>query len=124
MNKLFTYSAIFPIVFISFVSIFFIPAIVNFYKDQSDNIVFTFFSSSSNKIQTQLNDSADFMWPVPGYTNITSKFGYRKAPANGASTFHGGIDIGVPERNKYILTCRWKSDIHWLEWSKWVYSNN
>lgn len=34
-------------------------------------------------------------WPTDG-TNITSYFGLRDAPTAGASTSHGGIDIGVP----------------------------
>lgn len=40
-------------------------------------------------------------WPTDG-TNITSDFGNREAPTDGASTDHKGIDIGVGEgRNVY-----------------------
>ena len=35
-----------------------------------------------------------FKKPVEG--KITSEFGFRKLPVNGASTNHSGIDIGVP----------------------------
>ena len=38
-----------------------------------------------------------FIWPIPGYTTITSQFGYRNAPTTGASTYHTGIDIGAPQ---------------------------
>ena len=31
-----------------------------------------------------------------GYNSITSYYGYRKSPISGASSFHGGIDIGAP----------------------------
>lgn len=31
-----------------------------------------------------------------GFTRITSYYGYRKAPTQGSSTFHSGIDIGAP----------------------------
>lgn len=42
-----------------------------------------------------------FIWPLPGYSRITSYFGYRTHPVTGqAQSFHGGIDIsagtGVP----------------------------
>lgn len=40
--------------------------------------------------------TSDFIWPTPGYTTITSPFGFRKAPTTGAGIYHGGIDIGVP----------------------------
>lgn len=38
-----------------------------------------------------------FAWPIPGYTTITSYFGKRKSPTQGASTFHKGLDIAAPE---------------------------
>lgn len=46
--------------------------------------------------------TAGLKWPVKGHKTITSKFGYRKAPVNGASSFHSGIDIGAPEKTKLI----------------------
>lgn len=43
------------------------------------------------------NQSIDNMiWPIPASNRITSYFGYRKAPAKGASTYHKGIDVGAP----------------------------
>ena len=38
---------------------------------------------------------SDLQWPVPSCTLITSRFGYRVAPTTGASTYHGGLDIGA-----------------------------
>lgn len=35
-------------------------------------------------------------WPLPYKARITSYFGARTAPVAGASTYHRGIDIGVP----------------------------
>lgn len=39
-----------------------------------------------------------------GYTTITSQFGYRTAPASGAGTYHGGIDIAAPAGTN-IIAC-------------------
>lgn len=40
--------------------------------------------------------SGIFTWPCPGYTNISSDYGYRNSPTSGASTNHQGIDIPAP----------------------------
>lgn len=46
--------------------------------------------------------SSKFAWPTPGYTTITSNFGYRTAPTTGASNYHSGIDIGAPTGSNII----------------------
>ena len=46
--------------------------------------------------------SSKFLWPTPGFTTITSYFGYRNAPTQGASTYHSGIDIGAPTGSNII----------------------
>lgn len=38
-----------------------------------------------------------FAWPIPGYNKITSYFGKRNSPTQGASSYHKGIDVGAPE---------------------------
>ena len=48
--------------------------------------------SSSGGSATSLSN---LQWPVPSCTLITSRFGYRVAPTTGASTYHGGLDIGA-----------------------------
>ncbi|MBQ4047294.1 MAG: peptidoglycan DD-metalloendopeptidase family protein [Clostridia bacterium] len=41
-------------------------------------------------------ENAVFMWPTPGFTWVTSKFGYRTHPVTGKpQSFHNGIDIGA-----------------------------
>ncbi len=35
----------------------------------------------------------NIMWPLPGKSHISSRYGYRAAPIEGAATFHSGIDI-------------------------------
>lgn len=82
MKKTFFSTFLLPIFLSIFISIFYIP----FLSISNANITFT-------------NDAmhSSYAWPTRGYTNITSKFGYRKSPTNGASSYHGGIDIGAPE---------------------------
>ena len=36
-----------------------------------------------------------FVWPVPSCSLITSRFGNRSRPTAGASSYHGGLDIGA-----------------------------
>ena len=49
--------------------------------------------------------SKSMPWPTPGYTVITSPFGRRNAPTEGASSFHSGIDIGAPTGCNIIAIC-------------------
>ena len=37
------------------------------------------------------------IWPVPSCSIITSRFGPRSSPTAGASSYHGGLDIGAAE---------------------------
>ena len=63
---------------------------------QNKNII-----SSSEKEFIGFNPDG-FLWPLPGYTNISSKFGKRSAPTGGASSFHHGVDIPAPEGSKFV----------------------
>lgn len=95
MSKYFINSFIFPIIFSIFVSIFFIP----FFYSGNFNIICEF--ENNNTFQ---ESASTFSWPTPSYKNITSGFGYRKSPATGASSYHGGIDIGAPQGSKIFAT--------------------
>ena len=45
-----------------------------------------------------------FIWPVPSSDRITSRFGDREAPVEGASTKHKGIDIGASSGEKILAS--------------------
>ena len=45
-------------------------------------------------VLTDETDPYEMIWPLPGDHRTYSKFGYRKAPTAGASTYHQGWDIG------------------------------
>ena len=58
--------------------------------------------------------NSKFLWPTPNNKVITSYFGKRNAPTSGASTYHSGIDIGAPERNKNTSCFFWNCNICWF----------
>jgi murein DD-endopeptidase MepM/ murein hydrolase activator NlpD len=43
-----------------------------------------------------------FVWPAPGYTRITSNFGWRVHPIYKTRKYHSGIDLGVPWGKKIV----------------------
>lgn len=44
----------------------------------------------------------NFIWPLPASKRITSRFGDREAPVEGASTIHKGIDVGASSGSDII----------------------
>lgn len=83
--KTFYYLVAFLVVMVILISCFFIPTFANsnlqFQINQGDIVI----------------SSSGFAWPIPGYTTITSYYGKRTSPTQGASSFHKGLDIGAPE---------------------------
>ena len=52
--------------------------------------------SSGKTYKTKSIGDIKFIWPCPASSRITSKFGARSSPTEGASSNHKGIDIGAP----------------------------
>lgn len=49
-----------------------------------------------------VTSSGKMTWPIPGYKNITSYFGYRVHPIYGTWKLHSGIDVGAPTGAKFV----------------------
>lgn len=87
-------SLIICIVFLcTFICVFFVPIFPN-----------EFAAYSSTEFISVNISSSGYAWPIPGFTSITSYFGYRDSPTSGASSYHSGLDIGAPEGTKLIAT--------------------
>lgn len=79
----------FPIVIAFFISIMVIPILYN------GNYAITYGNNGpyySNK----------FTWPTPNYFTISSPFGRRNSPTQGASSYHKGIDIAANQGSKVL----------------------
>lgn len=83
------------IVFLIFSLCFFIPVF------SKTGYISTYYPTSNLENYLTIS-SGNFVWPTPGYTTITSKFGYRTAPTTGAGIYHGGIDIAAPAGSNII----------------------
>lgn len=91
INKIF-YSLL---IFIVLICVFFIPFL------SSANITL---NSNSNEL-IFIDTSNKYVWPIPGYTRISSYFGKRNAPTAGAATYHTGVDIPAPEGTSLFAVC-------------------
>ena len=56
--------------------------------------------NSKDEYNGTISGSGVLAWPLPYKARITSYFGNREQPVPGASTYHRGIDIGVPTGTK------------------------
>ena len=87
--KIFRLILVFIIFLVLFISIFFIPNIEGNYIPTNSSEIISF-------------NPNGFVWPLPGYTRISSYFGKRNSPTSGASSSHSGIDIPAPQGSKFI----------------------
>ena len=49
-----------------------------------------------------MNNDADFAWPAPGFTRISSNFGYRNHPTRRRREHHDGIDLASARGNRVL----------------------
>lgn len=56
-----------------------------------------------------------YMWPVPGYSVISSGFGYRSDPFSGQTSYHSGIDIPAPSGTPIVASA--SGQIAWANYS-------
>ena len=73
---------------------FFIPFLSAGYSQNSNSGDFIF-----------IDTSGEYVWPIPGYMRISSYFGKREAPTEGAATYHTGVDIPAPEGTCLFAVC-------------------
>ncbi len=88
--------------FTLFICIFFIPIFANNQTNLFQNSNEGILSNNSDVPITQFISTTNICWPLPGYTRISSPFGYRGAPTAGATNFHGGIDLPAPPGTNII----------------------
>ena len=95
--NLFIYPYIFCIFLVIFILVFY--AISNV-SSINFNTTYSLKLDNTNYSRYKLNGK--YVWPVIGYTTITSYYGRRKSPTKGASSFHKGIDVGAPTGSNLV----------------------
>lgn len=72
--------------------------------------------------QNQSNFNGEFIWPLPGYSYISSYFGSRNSPTAGASSYHSGIDIPAKEGTNILSVC--SGIVTFASWGagRWIYN--
>lgn len=93
------HSFYFLIITLTFTLIFGLCFFIPIFSSTGNILTYT---PSYNESQYLSISTSSFVWPVPGYNNITSGFGYRKSPTSGAGSYHGGIDIAVPTGSNIV----------------------
>ena len=61
-----------------------------------------YYDDTINNAYTILIGNDMFTWPIPGYTNVTSEYGYRVHPISGEYKLHSGTDVGAPVGTNFV----------------------
>ncbi len=91
-----------------FIILFFLILFICIFSIHSETFSGYTKSSNSEFIEDSsfhYSENSIFSWPLFGYYNISSFFGYRISPTSGASTYHSGIDIPAPEKSNIYSIC-------------------
>ena len=59
-------------------------------------------TSAVTSSATAVSGTGQLAWPIPGYTSITSYYGYRIHPIYGVYKLHNGIDVGAPAGASFV----------------------
>lgn len=60
------------------------------------------------KVASKGNFTGTLLWPTPGYTRITSPYGWRIHPIQKTKKFHSGVDVAAPMGSKAIASAAGK----------------
>lgn len=72
----------------------------------------------AEKLQQNLGNmysGGTMTWPLPGYSYISSDFGYRSDPFTGLESYHSGIDIPAPTGTPIVAAC--SGQVAWAYYS-------
>ena len=58
--------------------------------------------TSNIGIKEIITSSKGYVWPLPGYSDISSNFGERFHPIKKVNSFHDGIDIPAPQGTEVV----------------------
>ena len=68
-------------------------------NEEQNNII-----NNSQSTTPSTPSVSGFIWPCPGYTTVSSDFGYRSDPFTGKTTYHSGIDIPAPSGTPIVAS--------------------
>lgn len=81
--------------------------------------------TKKKKVQKKMKQEK-FIWPLQGYYELSSEYGWRKNPFGEQDEFHSGIDIPAPEGTKVHASAA--GTVEWSAWSdtagNWIGINN